>query len=65
MARFIDEKKQYKVSGRLLYLLFCLRELYNLPIMVNDEMQPFPEAHILCNIGRIIEEFDRMEWEEV
>lgn len=65
MTKIIDENKNYKVSGRLLYLLFCLKQIYDLPIMINDKIQPFPEAYILCNIGRMIEEFDRMEWEEI
>lgn len=74
MSKKLDTQKQYMVSGILLKLIFDIASLYDEPNTnvvqkLNGEVEyhitPFPNEKRDYLIGRLVQEFENMEWEEV
>lgn len=63
-VKLIEKDKKYIVSGQMLDLVFKIKTIYDLPIYINDDRQPFPSEHLHYIIGQLIADFNRMEWEE-
>lgn len=70
MVKCIDRKKDYKVSGSWLEIIAELCGLYNEPYIIYNEITgktiliPF-EAKRDFLIGKLIQRFENMEWEEI
>ena len=70
MPKSIQTHKEYKINGKMLYFISELASMYNeqqVFIYDNNDIKfiPFQSEKRDFLIGRLVHEFESLEWEEI